>query len=250
MPEARRLSSVYGFVLQGADCLKEPGFHLCLTDYGLLLQEGGGGKAQVQVDFAHGTQAHRRRFGGGMGQDIAKAVGVSGAYKPSVLDATAGLGRDAFVLATLGCQVQAIERQPVVAALLEDGLKRGALNIEAADIVNRIELAYGSAHAYLASMKESPSCRPDIVYLDPMFGDDAKGSAQVKKDMQAFRAVVGPDNDADALLALALEVARCRVVVKRGSKAAPLAEKSPGYALTGKSNRYDIYPLAKVLPAE
>ena len=51
-----------------------------------------------------------------------------------MLDATAGLGRDAFVLASLGCQVTLIERVPAVAALLENGIERALLNVETATI--------------------------------------------------------------------------------------------------------------------
>lgn len=80
----------------------------------------------VRVDFVEGAAAHRRQFGGGSGQMIAKAVGIQPGVRPRVLDATAGLGRDAFVLATLGCEVSLIERQPLIAALLEDGLSRAA----------------------------------------------------------------------------------------------------------------------------
>ncbi|WP_369857448.1 class I SAM-dependent methyltransferase [Candidatus Thalassolituus haligoni] len=237
----------YGLIPAPVEQLRNPGFHLCLDDSGLSLREGAAGKAVVRVDFTGGTAAHRRRFGGGMGQDIARAVGVSGAYKPSVIDATAGLGRDSFVLATLGCQVVAHERQPVVAALLDDGLIRGRQDIEAGEIVARIRLSFGSSHELLVAETEA-SRQPDVVYLDPMFGEDAKGSAQVKKDMQAFRSLVGGDADADGLLDAALQTARCRVVVKRGRKAKPLANRPPSYALTGKSNRFDVYVLAKVAP--
>jgi hypothetical protein len=69
--------------------------------------------------------AHRRKFGGGRGEAVAKAVGIKGSYLPDVVDATAGLGRDAFVLASVGCRVRMLERNPVVAALLDDGLTRG-----------------------------------------------------------------------------------------------------------------------------
>lgn len=78
----------------------------------------------VYVDFVTGTMAHRRRFGGGRGEAVAKAVGIKGDYLPDVVDATAGLGRDAFVLAAVGCRVRMLERHPVVAALLDDGLRR------------------------------------------------------------------------------------------------------------------------------
>ena len=68
----------------------------------------------VYVDFVGGTMAHRRKFGGGRGEAVAKAVGIKGSALPTVIDATAGLGRDAFVLAAIGCQVRLVERHPVV----------------------------------------------------------------------------------------------------------------------------------------
>jgi 16S rRNA (guanine1516-N2)-methyltransferase len=200
-------------------------------------------KARVCVDFCRGAVAHRRKFGGGKGQDIAKAIGLGGSYCPSVVDATAGLGRDAFVLATLGCDVTALERQPVVAALLEDGLRRGRDDIEVADLVGRIELKHTVAHEWLANQ---PGDNLDVIYLDPMFEHDAKQKAAVKKDMQAFRSLVGQDEDADQLLEPALHAARCRVVVKRARKAPVMAGRAPSYSITGKSNRFDVYALAKV----
>ncbi|WP_221799050.1 class I SAM-dependent methyltransferase [Oceanobacter mangrovi] len=249
LPQAQQWCDYYGFTLATAEQLQQPGFHLVLDQSGLALQQGDAGKARVQVDFTAGAAAHRRKFGGGMGQDIAKAIGISSAYKPSVIDATAGLGRDSFVLATLGCRVHSHERQPIVAALLQDGLDRAKDHPEVADIIARMSLTFGSSHQLLVPQPE-PQLQTDVVYLDPMFGEDAKGSAQVKKDMQAFRSVVGADMDADELLQRALSCARCRVVVKRGRKAAPLAGKAPSYALTGKSNRFDVYALAKVAPLE
>ena len=242
---AEQLAAQYGFTL--ATILPDDEqFYLCLDQQGLSLKQGNFPRTAVQVNFSEGKAAHRRKFGGGQGQDIAKAIGVT-AYKPTVVDATAGLGRDSFVLATLGCRVFAQERQPVVAALLADGLQRAASDPDIADIIARISLQYGSSHELLQPVGE-PAHKPDVVYLDPMFEHDDKQTAQVKKDMQAFRAVVGKDSDADDLLEKALACARCRVVVKRARKAAPLAGLEPSYALTGKANRFDVYALAKVQP--
>ena len=67
----------------------------------------------IFVDFVGGAMAHRRKFGGGRGEAVAKAVGIKGSYLPDVVDATAGLGRDAFVLASVGCRVRMLERNPV-----------------------------------------------------------------------------------------------------------------------------------------
>lgn len=200
-----------------------------------LIEQGAG---PVRVDFIEGAAAHRRLHGGGSGQMIAKAVGVQQGVRPHVLDATAGLGRDAFVLATLGCRMELIERQPLVAALLEDGLQRAALNSEVAPIVARMRLHGADA---IALMRNWRGDIPQVIYLDPMFPHRDK-SAQVKKEMRLFRPLVGADLDAPALLEAALALATHRVVVKRPRKAPAVEGCKPGYALEGKSSRYDIYP--------
>lgn len=196
------------------------------------------GPGPVRVDFVEGAAAHRRLHGGGSGQMIAKAVGVQSGVRPSVLDATAGLGRDAFVLATLGCRVELIERQPLIAALLEDGLQRAARNEEVAPIVARMQLHSVDA---IELMRHWRGEAPQVIYLDPMFPHRDK-SALVKKEMRLFRPLVGADLDAPALLEAALALATHRVVVKRPRKAQAVEGCKPGYALEGKSSRYDIYP--------
>ncbi|MBS7663492.1 class I SAM-dependent methyltransferase [Pseudomonas lalucatii] len=217
----------------------EAEFALQLGEAGLQLVElGPQAPGPVRVDFVEGAQAHRRQFGGGSGQMIAKAVGMQPGVRPRVLDATAGLGRDAFVLASLGCAVTLIERQPLIAALLEDGLARAAADAEVAPIVARMRLLAGNAIELLAAWPEEP---PQVIYLDPMFPHRDK-SALVKKEMRLFRPFVGDDLDAPALLAAALELASHRVVVKRPRKAPAVAGAKPGYVLEGKSSRYDIYP--------
>lgn len=200
----------------------------------------------VYVDFVSGTAGHRRRFGGGRGQEIARAVGLKKGATPSVLDATAGLGRDAFVLASLGCAVTLVERSPVVAALLEDGLGRAARDAEVAPIVARMRLRCGSAVHIMQQLDEA--ARPDVVYLDPMYPHRRK-SALVKKEMRLFREVVGEDPDAEALLPAALAVARQRVVVKRPDYAEPLAGRLPTLHIATKNHRFDIYVIKAMTPA-
>ena len=192
----------------------------------------------VRVDFVAGALAHRHQFGGGSGQMIAKAVGVQPGIRPLILDATAGLGRDAFVLAGLGCDVTLIERHPLIAALLEDGLSRARGDGVAGAIVARMRLVAGNA---IALMRAWESEVPQVVYLDPMFPHRDK-SALVKKEMRLFRPLVGDDDDACALLEAALALASHRVVVKRPRKAPAIGGVAPGYTLEGNSSRFDIYP--------
>lgn len=192
----------------------------------------------LRIDFVEGAVAHRRLFGGGSGQMIAKAVGVQPGIRPAVLDATAGLGRDAFVLASLGCSLILIERHPVVAALLEDGLRRAAGDPEVGPIVGRMRLVHANAIAQMLAWKDES---PQVIYLDPMFPHREK-TALVKKEMRLFRPLVGDDDDAAGLLAAALDLATHRVVVKRPRKAPCIEGAKPGYALEGSSSRFDIYP--------
>lgn len=192
----------------------------------------------IYVDFVSGTMAHRRRFGGGRGEAVAKAIGIKKDYLPTVVDATAGLGRDAFVLASLGCHVRMLERHPVVAALLDDGLQRGYQDEEIGGwLQERMTLLHASSITVLADITP----QPDVVYLDPMYPHKQK-SALVKKEMRVFQSLVGADEDADSLLAPARALAKRRVVVKRPDYAEPLAGVAASTAITTKNHRFDIYP--------
>lgn len=230
--------------------LGHDGLYLMVDGDHLSIQQGGRkAPGPVFVDFVSGASAHRRKYGGGKGQSIAKAVGISSSYKPTVLDATAGLGRDAFVLATLGCEMTLIERHPVVYLLLKSGLQCAEGEPEIADIMARMKLLEGNSIELLANWLERGQAQPDIVYLDPMF-PHSTASAEAKKEMKLFRSMVGADVDEDDLWEQANKIARCRIVVKRPAKAPPLAGKDPSYSLVGKANRFDIYSKAKVIAAE
>lgn len=213
-----------------------------------LQQTGRKAPGPIMAEFTEGAVDHRRKFGGGKGQMIAKAVGVKAGVYPRVLDATAGMGKDSFVLATLGCGLTMIERSPVVHLLLQDGLQRAqefarAQDVELLQVINRMQLLAQDSRAYLESL--SAAQFPDVIYLDPMFPERQK-TADVKKEMAAFHSVVGKDEDADALLPLALAHVNYRVVVKRPRNAPFLNNQTPSYQLEGKSSRYDIYTVKKL----
>jgi len=135
------------FVKRDVESIVLPGgLRLVQDEAGLAL--GGDEKRYgkpLSVDFVAGQAAHRRRFGGGRGQLVAKACGLTKGVTPCIVDATAGLGRDAFVLASLGAQVLLIERVEAIAALLEDGLKRASRHSDTADIAARMTLRHGDA---------------------------------------------------------------------------------------------------------
>ena len=220
-------------------------FTLEFNDQEVRLHSHGQGKQNpIVVNFHAGEADHRRKFGGGKGQMIAKAVGISGSFKPRILDATAGLGGDAFVLASLGCHLTLQERSPIAHALLSNGLMRG---LEYARHTGDGDLENVLSRMQLLNTDSigSTISHTDVIYLDPMF-PTRKKSAAVNKSMKAFHSLIGNDDDADQLLAHALAQDVCRVVVKRPRIAPPVGDKKPSYTLEGKSSRFDIYALKKL----
>jgi 16S rRNA (guanine1516-N2)-methyltransferase len=176
----------------------------------------------------------RRYRPGATGRDLLWRA--FGARVQSVVDATAGLGRDAVHLACLGYAVIAIERNDAIAALACDGLARA----RATGLVTPDNPAWhiGDARMILPTLD-----RPHAVYLDPMFPPKRKKSAAVRKEMQLLRALLTHDDDDDdaaELFDIARRCARERVVVKRADDAAPLVP-NPSASYRGKLVRYDVY---------
>lgn len=190
--------------------------------------------AELEIDFTSGAVAHRRHFGGGRGQDLPKAAGLKKGICPRVVDATAGLGRDAFLLASLGAEVVLVERSKPLHALLEKALEK-ARDSDMAEIASRMTLIFGDAKTLL------PSLKPEVVLVDPMHPPRGN-SALVKQEMRQLRAIVGADPDALELIQVALEAAQNRVVLKWPRKAGlPAGLPAPSHQILGKSTRYDVW---------
>lgn len=195
----------------------------------------------LDVDFMGGSVGHRSRFGGGKGQTIARAAGIKqGKPLPWVLDATAGLARDSFVFASLGCRVTMLERSPIIAALVRDGIERASLNQDFSEITQQgFELIETDSLTYIENISEDNM--PDVIYLDPMY-PERKKSASVKKNMQILQKLVGQDTDTEQVLEAALHKARQRVVVKRPKGAPEIGcSRKPTLVYDSKSTRYDTY---------
>jgi len=218
--------------------LEASGFRLVKAGAVLSLEAFDNSFKPFYIDFIRGKNRHRRLFGGGKGQPLARAVGMKKGFLPDVLDVTAGMGRDAFVLATLGCKVTMIERSPVISKLLENGLQRAMLETEVSQIVTRMNLYQADSLHFLETIDEGS--KPDVIYMDPMYPHRGK-SALVKKEMRIFRALVGDDVDSERLLELARSRALRRIVVKRPKGAEYLAGSKPHSEVVSKNTRYDIY---------
>ena len=131
-----------------------------------------------------------------------------------------------------------IERSPVIASLLRDGLIRAEAIDKLREVTERMQLNVGDAVTIMSQLSDKD--RPDVIYLDPMYPHRLK-SALVKKEMRLLRALVGDDLDAPRLLSAALHTARKRVVVKRPRYAATLPGIEPSHVLFGSTTRYDVY---------
>jgi len=212
------------------------GFYLQIQNGVLGLADASEKKVlPVEVDFASPASLYRKQHGGGRKEPIVKAIGLKGNEGWHVVDATPGLGRDAFVLVSVGCKVTMIERSPIVAALLEDGIRRLVLSFP--ELAAKMSLQHGNSAEV---MQYFTGENVNAIYLDPMFPHKKK-SALVKKEMRLFQQLLGHDPDADALLPPALKLATHRVVVKRPNSADVLAGEKPSMAIESKKHRFDVY---------
>jgi 16S rRNA (guanine1516-N2)-methyltransferase len=191
---------------------------------------------ELRVDFVSGAVAHRRRFGGGRGQALAKAMGLRAGKTPMIVDATAGLGRDSFLLASLGAQVVMIERSEKMHSLLVQGMDRAFKEGgEFREIIGRMTLLKGDAKDLLPEMSS------EAILLDPMH-PPRKNSALVKRELRQVREIVGADDDAVDLVRVALKNARNRVVLKWPAKVDPIEGiRTCSHQIHGKSTRYDVF---------
>lgn len=200
-----------------------------------------GEKSLLEIDFVGGSLGHRRQFGGGRNQDICRAVGLNRHPDISVGDATAGLGRDAFVMALQGASVSAHEKNPVLMSMLSWSLMRAREMVDKENdqalwaALNRLRFLEVDSSSELVSQNF------DVVYLDPMFPDRDK-SAKVKKEMQILHQLLSEDEgNEEALFDSCWSAANARLVIKRPAKAPMFAEREPHHQIIGKAIRYDVY---------
>lgn len=224
--------------------------------------------AKVSIDFADIVATHRLKKINLMSELVVKAVqGRKPIAKLDVVDATAGLGRDSFMLAAAGCRVNMIERIPLLAFLLNYALL-SAVNSNASGLsmaASRIRCVNANSAELFMSWKGD---KPDVIYLDPMYSENNSGrnsgktsglktSAAVKKQTQLLHClndiyirhanvdqcpVVVSNVESNIInVDRALSLATQKVVVKRAPKAEWLDGVKPSSSLMGKSVRFDVY---------
>ncbi len=215
--------------------LDAAGLELLRKEEGLTLVGDG---MELRADFAE--LLPRVKPGRLQAELLVKAAKVKGVAEPCAVDATAGFGADSFLLAAAGYKVVLFENDLVIAALLEDALKRAADDDRTAAIVVRMQLVKGDSVAGLAQL----GFKPDVVLLDPMFPERRK-SAAVKKKFQLIHRLEQPCSNEEELLAAAIACEPRKIVVKRPPKGPYLAGKKPSYSLKSKAVRYDCHVFAR-----
>lgn len=213
-------------------------YQILITNKGLALHKTGDKAHPLYLDFLAGKANYRRLHTSLRREALARAMGLKNHTQVKIVDATAGLGQDSFMLAALGFEITLLERSTIIHALLADALKRARLDDKIAPVIERLTLIQTDAINWMQNLDAKK--RPDIIYLDPMFPSRAK-SALGKKDMRYFHEIIGEDIDSATLLPTALACATKRVVVKRPRLAEHLAGLSPTFSQSGSSCRFDVY---------
>lgn len=198
---------------------------LVYTSQGLVLRDNRDPRLQP-IGAGSSKPAYAVNRSDPLGKAMGKGV-------KTIVDATAGLGKDAMLLWRLGFVVTAVERSPVIAVLLQDMVDRTQVLLP---LQKRLKVVHEDSINYLSQLV----IKPDVIYLDPMFPPKTRVSVLPKKELRLLRALVGENLDADKLFRVAMGCARRRVVVKRLLKAPPLV-MPPVTSHVGKLIRYDVY---------
>lgn len=223
-----------------SDCLPLPG-HLPEYDWLLRVEQSGLhlksalDSCTLHLDFEERSFLRRLRLKGT--ELVAKAVLGRSQPPQKVLDAAAGLAKDAFVLAARGLQVTLLERSPLLHALLEDAFQRASGNPQLAEILARMTLFQAEAEDWLS--EPSKLAGTDAVYLDPMFAPN-RSSALPAGEMQLLQRLLGKGSHAEnQRLLQAARKAAPKVVLKRMRREKPYGY--PNHSFSGRSVRLDVY---------
>lgn len=187
---------------------------------------------RYQGDF---TPMLRRVTSGRLQHEMLVKITKTKSECPLAVDAAAGMGEDAFLLAAAGYRVQLFEQDPVIAALLKDALRRAQLHEQLTEIVDRMDLTEGNSIELMPRLTE----QPEIVYLDPMFPPRRK-SGLIHKKLQLIQKLEQPCSNEAELLSAAISLHPKKIVIKRPLKGECLAGRKPSYSVKGKAIRYDV----------
>ena len=219
----------------GAPIVDKPGEYLTIhfDSKGVSLSGFG---LTYQGDFAE-TMMHRVTNGRLQHEMLVKAASSEKEGRKAI-DATAGMGEDAFLLAAQGYEVTLYEQNPVVAALLKDAIRRAKKNQILKDIAGRMKVVEADSVESMSKLLDPV----DVIYLDPMFPARQKSSL-INKKLQLIQKLEPPCSEETDLFDAAIRANPEKIIVKRPLKSKFLAGREPSYTLKGKAIRYDCYVL-------
>jgi 16S rRNA (guanine1516-N2)-methyltransferase len=244
LPRAEKLAKklnlpiISGAAISNAD--QTENYILLVSEKYLALWQPNIRSKPFYIDFSSKRLTYRRQHASVRRETLARALGLKSNSQTTIVDATAGLARDSFILASLGFEITLLERSPLIAELLNDGIQRANLDVAISPIIKRMRVIQTEAVTWM--QQQTLNDRPEIIYLDPMYAE-RNHTALAKKEMRIFQDIIGADSDAALLLPAALACATKRVVVKRPRLAENLADIPPSFSQEGSSSRFDIYLL-------
>lgn len=168
-------------------------------------------------------------------QSLLKACNNKKRDIKTVIDLTAGWGKDSFILATHGQSITMIEQDLLIYSCL-DYLLYISRKESDNSLYQRLSIRHQNSVDFLSELEQDIV---DCFYLDPMFPAH-KSTARPSKDLQILQLLTDNQNIIE-LFELALNVARYRVVVKRPLHAPALNERKPDIVYKEKTIRFDVY---------
>lgn len=207
------------------------GLQLDKTENGLILTDG---KLSMKGDFS--KMLPRIKQSNLEKELLIKAARIKNfSHNLTIIDATAGMGEDSFLLAAAGFNVYLFEQDPIIAALLEDSLFRASQDSALEPIVKRMTLIPSNSIDGIKSFTE----KIDVIYLDPMFPERSK-SGLIKKKFQLLQQLEKPCDDEHGLLNAAINAKPKKIIIKRPLKGPNLDGIKPDYSYLGKAIRIDV----------
>ena len=208
-------------------------YRLSLADGRYYLSDSFSSQKPLSLSFSTSKFLRRIKAASKTSELIARAVGTRHGLK--VIDCTAGLGREGFLLAYLGCDVTLIERSRVIHTLLRDALNSASYDPDLKRVVNRISLHQSDSRDFLS---QHPSW--DVIYIDSMFPEKKKTSLP-KGDMQYLQRFLSNETNDESLLKRAFRCNFKRLVVKRPLKTGFDEIRKADLRIQNDRIRFDIY---------
>jgi len=196
---------------------------------------------KLVLDFNNQHFRFRKSHGGGKRQHIVRAMGLHKQPALRIIDATAGMGADSFVLACHSANMTLVEQHPILSLMLENAVTQALEIPELSEIASRMHVCSNTNSIELLSAPDINK-KYDVIYLDPMYPERNKKQAKAKKNMQIIQYLLADfENQDELLFNTALASGVKRIVVKRPIAADSLLQMKPHSVIESTNTRYDIY---------